>query len=184
MVDIIGHIGMGLIWLVIVGWLVYDGRAALGFVALGAPFSLMPDIDLWLSRAFAGIKHHGVVHTVLFVTIAAVAIGAILGKWVIPWLEDNYLSATSDGNRYAYGIGAVWVGGLAHLFADMLSAPDIADSIEPLWPIYEQSFGIDVFWYNNPVVNWGLFLTGLALAAILWWQARDDGDDARSATRT
>lgn len=182
MVDIIGHIGMGLIWLVVVGWLVYDDRTALGFVALGLPFSLLPDIDLWLSQAFAGVKHHGVVHTVLFVSVAAVAIGAILGKWVVPWLEDNYLSATGVGNRYAYGIGVVFVAGLSHLSADILSAPDIADSIEPFWPLYRQSLGIDVIWYNSPVANWGLFLGGLALAAVLWWQT--DDDDTRSATRT
>jgi hypothetical protein len=180
MVDIIGHIGMGLIWLTVVGWLAYDGRTALGFVALGIPFSLLPDLDLWLSQAFAEVKHHGAVHTVLFVTVAAVVIGAILGKWVVPWLQKRYLSGSGVGNRYAYAIGAVWVGGLAHLSADILSAPDIADSIEPFWPVYQQSLGIDVLWYNSPLANWGLFLTGLALTAVLWWQM-DEG--TRSTSR-
>lgn len=180
MVDIIGHLGMGLIWLTIVGWLAYDGKTALGFVALGAPFSLLPDIDLWLSKAFATVNHHGVVHTIVFVAGASIVIGAILAKWVVPRFDGDYLVRPA-GSSYVYAIGAVFVGGLSHLFADMLSAPDIAPQVEPFWPfIVTKVVTVDVFYYNDPVVNWGLFLSGLALAGILWWQA-DDSDSAVTA---
>lgn len=165
---------MALVWLS-VGWALYDRRAALGFVALGLPFGLLPDTDLWLKRVFSTVKHHGVTHTVLFVSVAAVVIGAILGKWVVPWLQERYIPESDVGNRYTYAIGAVWVGGLSHIFADMLSAPDIAEAVEPFWPIYRQSLGIDVVWYNNPFFNWGLLLGGIALVALLWWTGDERG---------
>lgn len=180
MVDIIGHIGMALIWLS-VGWFLYGKRAALGFVALGVPFGLLPDSDLWLKKVLPTVHHHGITHTILFVSIAAVVIGAILGKWVVPWLEDNYVPASEIDNRYTYAIGAVWVASLSHLFADMLSAPDIAQPIEPLWPLYQQSIGVDVLYYTSPLANWGLFLGGLVLTAVLWWW---DDEKAQPTTRT
>ncbi|MFC6824327.1 metal-dependent hydrolase [Halopelagius fulvigenes] len=168
MVDIIGHVGMALIWLA-VGWFLYAERAALGFVALGVPFGLLPDTDLWLRRVFPTVHHHGITHTILFVSVAAVVIGAILARWVVPWLEERYVPAFEIGNRYAYAIGAVWVASLSHLFADMLSAPDIAQPIEPFWPVIRQAVTLDVFYYNSPLVNWGLFVAGLVLTAVLWW---------------
>lgn len=168
MVDIIGHVGMALIWLA-VGWVVYAERAALGFVALGVPFGLLPDIDLLLSRLLPTVHHHGITHTILFVTTASIVIGAILGKWVVPWLEEHYVPAFEIGIRHAYAISAVLVASLSHLFADMLSAPDIAQPIEPLWPLYQQSVGLDVLYYNSPLANWGLFIGGLLLTVVLWW---------------
>lgn len=165
MVDIVGHLGMALLWLS-VGWIASDRRAALGFVALGLPFGLLPDADRWLSGAFAGVKHHGVVHTVLFVSVTAVVAGAVLARWVVPRLEAQFVPAIGIGNRYVYAIGAAWVGGLAHLSADILSAPDVADAIEPFWPLSPRPLGIDVVYYNDPVVNWGLFVGGVVLAAL------------------
>ncbi|WP_440005343.1 metal-dependent hydrolase [Halomicrococcus sp. SG-WS-1] len=172
MVDIIGHLGMALIWLT-VGWFVYERRAALGFVAIGLPFGLLPDVDLWLEKAFPTVHHHGVTHTILFVTLASVVVGAAVGKWVVPKLEGRYVPQDEIGNEYGYAIGALWVGGLSHLFADMLSAPDIASPIEPFWPLAQSKvITIDLIWYNSPFWNWGFFLTGLALTLGFWWARR------------
>ena len=158
---------MALIWLSI-GWVLYDRRAALGFVLLGVPFGLLPDSDLWLAKVFPTVTHHGITHTVLFVSVAAVVVGAILGRWVVPRLEERYVPASDVGGRYAYAIGAVWVAGLSHLFADMLSAPDIAEPIEPFWPVYSAPIGLDVFYYTGMMANWGLLLIGLVLTAACW----------------
>jgi membrane-bound metal-dependent hydrolase YbcI (DUF457 family) len=170
---------MALLWLS-VGWFVYDRRAALGFVALGFPFGMFPDIDLWLRRVFATVHHHGITHTILFVSLAAVVIGGVLGRWVVPWLEANYVPASEIENEYVYAIGAVWVAMLSHLFADVLSAPDIAQPIEPFWPLLSQPVTVDVFYYTSPVVNWGLFLAGVALTVVLWWW----DDESPSAAET
>jgi len=55
----------------------------------------------------------------------------------------------------------------------MLSAPDLADSIEPLWPIYQGSIGVDLVWYNNPVVNLGLLVAGVVVNVGLYLYTGD-----------
>lgn len=168
---------MALIWLA-PAWVVFDrDRTAATFVGLGFWFGMLPDADLVLSNWFVTVKHHGVLHTVLAVTIAAAVIGPIVG-----WLLKRTLGDTQWFSRQAadgaYGVGFVmiWVAGLSHLFGDMLSAPDIAEAIEPLWPIYGQSIGIDLVWYNSTWVNWGLFLAGVALnVALFLWLRRSAG---------
>ncbi len=68
----------------------------------------------------------------------------------------------------------VWVATLSHLFADMLSAPDISQPIEPLWPVINgQIYIIDIFWYSSTGVNLGMLGIGLIVNVILWyWKAR------------
>lgn len=108
------------------------------------------------------LKHHGVFHTVLVVTILAAVIGPVVGKVVEAVVGDtDCLSTEAAARSIRFGFLTVWIPGLAHVFADMLSAPDLADSIEPLWPIYGGSIGVDLVWYNNPVVNWGLLVAGV-----------------------
>jgi hypothetical protein len=71
---------------------------------------------------------------------------------------------------------------VAHVFADMLSAPDIAEAVEPLWPLYRQSFGIDIVWYNNPWFDWGLFVTGILLNVGLYYWLKPSTGSSTSAT--
>ncbi|PSP82483.1 hypothetical protein BRC83_09290 [Halobacteriales archaeon QS_1_68_17] len=62
-----------------------------------------------------------------------------------------------------FAFGAFLLGGLSHLFADMLSAPDIAQPIEPFWPFLTKPWSVDLLWYNSPWWNAGL----LAVAVLL-----------------
>lgn len=170
MVDVLGHLGMALIWLA-PAWLLLDReKTAALFVGGGVWFGMLPDVDLVLSNIEPlGVKHHGIFHTVLVVTILAAIIGPIVGTILKKALGGtDWFSKQAADNAVRFGFLMVFVAGVAHVFADMLSAPDIADSVEPLWPIYQQSFGIDVIWYNDPVANWALFLGGLALNVALW----------------
>lgn len=168
MVGPLGHLGMALVWLS-VARTAYGRRAAMGFVVLGLPFGLFPDIDLYLPRLFRTIHHHGITHTILFVSVSAVVFGAAIGRWVVPRLEAAYVPASELGSRYAYAVGAVWVAMLSHLFADTLSAPDIAQPLELFWPVTSYTVGYDVVYYNSQAVNVGLLLGGLGLTAALWW---------------
>lgn len=182
MVDVIGHFGMAMIWLA-PAWFVLDHeRTAALFVGVGFWFGMLPDVDLVLSNWFSTIKHHGVFHTVLVVTILAAVIGPIVG-WILKKAlgDSDWLSRQAADNALGFGFVMVWVAGLAHVFADMLSAPDIAEAVEPFWPLYQQSLGIDIFWYNSPLANWGLLVTGVLLNVALWAWVRRSG---RSTDRT
>lgn len=49
----------------------------------------------------------------------------------------------------------------------MLSAPDISTPIEPLWPLAEWTWGVDLVWYNAWWINAGFLavMVGAHLAA-------------------
>ncbi|WP_226012128.1 metal-dependent hydrolase [Halomicrobium salinisoli] len=179
MTDVAGHIGMALVWLA-PAWFVVDrtGPAAT-FVGVGAWFGMLPDVDLVLSDYFETVQHHGILHTVLAVSILAAIIGPIVG-WVLKRTlgGSEWFPAEAADDAAAFGFLAVWIPGMSHLFADVLSAPDIAQAIEPFWPLYRQSLGIDVVWYNNPWFNWGLLVAGVALHLALYWRR------SRAATPT
>ncbi|SDF81798.1 LexA-binding, inner membrane-associated putative hydrolase [Halorubrum xinjiangense] len=162
MVDVSGHLGMALLWLAPAWFLLDHRKTAATFVASGVLFGMLPDVDLVLEGLIPTVKHHGVFHTVLAVTIFAAVLGPLVGKAVEAVAGDTeWLSPEAAARSLRFGFLAVWVPGLAHVFADMLSAPDIADSIEPIWPLYGGSIGVDLVWYNNPVVNWGLLVAGV-----------------------
>ncbi len=170
MVDVLGHFGMALIWLS-PSWLFIDQqRTALTFIAVGFWFGMLPDVDLVLS-ALPGIHHHGVFHTVLFATVAAVTVGPLLG-WAMKRVfgGTEWFSARAEARAYHLGVIAVWVTGLAHVFADMLSAPDTSTRIEPLWPLVEGPIVyMDVLYYKSFWATIGLFVGGLAANVVFWY---------------
>ncbi|WP_435347905.1 metal-dependent hydrolase [Haloarchaeobius sp. HRN-SO-5] len=164
MVDIMGHLAMGLLWAA-PAWFVWNDRVSPAFVLLVLPASLLPDVDLWLSKLMPGsFHHHGVTHTVVFVALVSLVVAGLVAAFFSrPF--DRWLPSERFDTRRVFGFvgGAVLVGGLSHLFADVLSAPDIASPIEPLWPLYPHPFGIDLIWYNSPVWNVGLLTVAVAL---------------------
>lgn len=183
MVDVPGHLGMALIWLAPAWFIIDRPKTAATFVGVGFWFGLLPDIDLYLRRVFATVKHHGVVHTVLVVTILAAVIGPIVGWILKAALDDSeWFSERAEENALSLGFVMVWVAGLSHLFADMLSAPDIAEALEPFWPVYQQTIGIDLVWYTANWFNWGLLVVGILLNVALYFLVQDD--DSTERTRT
>ncbi len=164
---------MALIWFVPAWFIIDERKTAATFAAVGVWFGMLPDVDLVLKGILPTVKHHGVFHTVLMAGVLAALIGPLLGAVLKRTLGGtDWFSDDAVDHATGFGVVMVFVAGVAHVFADMLSAPDIADSVEPLWPLYQQSFGIDVVWYNDPLVNWGLFLTGIALNVGLFLSRR------------
>ena len=169
MVDIMGHIAFGLFFAV-VAWFIWDDRASVAFIGLAVVASLLPDIDLWLSKLFpAEVHHHGVTHTVLFVTIASLVGGAILAglfsRRIDAWIESERFDRSS---LFVFLSGGFLAGSLSHLVADMLSAPDISTPIEPFWPFFDKPWSVDLVWYNATWINLGflavIVVVHLALA--------------------
>jgi hypothetical protein len=164
MVDIMGHLAMGLLWAA-PAWFVWHDRVSLVFVGVATVAALFPDVDLWLSALFPEvIQHHGVFHTVLAVALASLAVGALAAATLVRpvdrWLGSDRFDRSS---LFVFVTGATLVGGLSHLFADVLSAPDVSQAIEPFWPLYRQSLSIDLIWYNSPWWNVGLLTVAVLL---------------------
>lgn len=184
MVDVIGHLGMALIWLAPT-WVVVDRpKTAATAVLTGFWFGMLPDIDLVLSNVSGlGVQHHGVFHTLLAALVFGAVIGPILGAiWKAALGDSEWFSREASEKAYQFGFVIVFVAATAHVFADMLSAPDIAQAVEPFWPLYNQSLGIDVVWYNSPWANWGLFLGGIALTGVMWYWATNRENERNAAT--
>jgi len=138
------------------------------FVALAVVASLVPDIDLWLVAAFPNqVHHHGVTHTILFVTCASIAGAAVVAVVFADRLDGWVVTERVDRKRaFLFSLLAFLAGSLNHVFADMLSAPDISTPIEPLWPLVDGSWGIDLVWYNAWWINVG-FLAAMVVAHII-----------------
>lgn len=174
MVDVVGHLGMALVWLA-PAWLLFDHRkTAATFVATGFWFGMLPDVDLVLSNYLPGIHHHGVVHTVLAVAVFAVVVGPAYGLVLRRVLADTeWLSERAAARVVSLGAATVFVTGLSHLFADVLSAPDVSTPVEPLWPLVSgRLLSIDVLWYQSFWATWALLLLGVGLNAALWYGQR------------
>jgi hypothetical protein len=175
MVDVLGHLGMALLWLAPVWYFVDQRKTAALVVAGGFWFGMLPDIDLRLSEWVEGIHHHGVIHTILVVTILAVIIGPIVGVAFRRIGErTGWFSAQAQERATAIGFLAVWIPSLSHLFADMLSAPDVSTQIEPLWPIVTGPVvAVDVLWYQSWWATWGLFILGVTANVLAWYRTSD-----------
>lgn len=138
-------------------WVVLPRRAAATFTALALPAGMLPDLDLVLP----GVKHHGVTHTLLFVVVASLALGAIVAG-IDELLRDEGPPPGVGRSLLEFSAAAFFVGSGSHLLGDMLSAPDIAEPIEPLWPLWQGSIGLDVLYFSSPLSNYGLLALGLA----------------------
>ncbi len=170
MVDVMGHIAFGLLFAV-PAWFVWDGRVSIAFIALTTTTAMLPDVDLVLSSVFPQtFSHHGVTHTLLFVVAVSIVAGAI----VTPILRKRVDSLTR-GDRFdstslfLFVTGAFTLGGASHLFADMLSAPDIAPPVNPFWPFFAKPWSVDVLWYNSIWANSVLLATALVLHLGIWY---------------
>lgn len=163
MVDVMGHFAMGLLWAA-PAWILWDGRVSAAFVGLTLATAMLPDVDLVLSQ-YLPIAHHGITHTVVFVLGVALAAGAVVEWGLRSRIERAWLRAEghglSTGALFAFVFGAFALGGLSHLFADVLSAPDVSQPLEPFWPLITDPLVVDLIWYN--AVWWNAVLLAVAL---------------------
>lgn len=144
-------------------WVVLPRSAAATFTALALPASMLPDADLVLPW----FKHHGFTHTFLFVVVASLALGAVVAG-LDRLLRSDGPTPGDERSLIAFSAAAFLVGSGSHIFTDILSAPDVAESIEPFWPVVQGSVGIDVLYFSSSLSNYGLLAVGVAahLAAL------------------
>lgn len=176
MVDVLGHVAMGLLWAV-PGWFRWEGRVSLAFVGFVLLAVMLPDIDLYLP----GVVHHGVTHTVPFVTIAALVGAALVTPVATPilrrWWRRNGDGTVSRSSTFRFVAGGFLVGGLSHLFIDMLSAGAGGNPpLEPFWPFFAKPVSIDFIYYSSFAWNGGLLVSALAIHLVLFGLGRSSPD--------
>lgn len=94
---------------------------------------MFSDVDLVLSQ-YLPITHHGMTHTILFVVVVSVLVGAVASRWLTDWLNvHSWIRSTTIARKtvFAFATAGMLVGATSHLFADLLSAPDIAAPLSP-----------------------------------------------------
>ncbi|AEH37035.1 metal-dependent hydrolase [Halopiger xanaduensis] len=203
MVDVTGHFGMALVFAA-PAWMIWGRRAALGFTAFTLVTAMLPDADLVLQHVLP-ISHHGITHTLVFVALGGAVGGAVASTYLTARLNAHrWIRSTEIESEtvFVFATAGLIVGGVSHLFADILSAPDIAAPLTPFWPIYSEPVIVDVIYYNSPVWNYGLLAVAVGLHLLLaryerypletryrigsrdGEDARDDGADQYRASRT
>lgn len=164
MVDVSGHLGMALLFAA-PAWFVWGRRGALAFVGFSLMTAMLPDSDLVL-RHVLPLSHHGITHTLLFVAIVSVLSGAVAARVLTDrfnanrWIRSTHISRETV---FVFATAGFLTGGTSHLFADVLSAPDIAAPLNPFWPFYGQHVVVDVIYYDSPLWNFGLLAVAIAL---------------------
>lgn len=163
MVDAIGHVAMALL-LSAPAWVRWDGRVSLVFVGYALLTAMVPDVDLLVP----GLAHNGPTHSVTFVAAVALIGGAVLAVAAEPiltrwWFEDERrLPARST--LYAFSAGALLVGGLSHLLADVLATAPAGQALAPLWPFLDSQLSVNVLaWFDDPA--WTLSFLVIVVAA-------------------
>ena len=113
MVDVMGHVAIAVLWGV-PAWALWEGRVALAFVALAVTTAMLPDVDLLL-RAFLPVQHHGITHTVVFVTALAFDVGAVIEYGFRSLLERRWLDdwgyAIQRGTLLVFVVSGLLLGG-------------------------------------------------------------------------
>lgn len=169
MVKLMGHLGMALLWAA-PAWFLWDGRETLVFVALVLSTAMLPDVDLVLTEVLP-VTHHGITHTVLFVLVASLVAGAVVESTARARLASLLRSHRGDplpgGTLFLFVASGFFLGGLSHLFTDMLSAPDIAPPLEPFWPLIDKPWSLDLIYYSAFRWNVGLLALGIALHVVV-----------------
>lgn len=165
MVEPLGHLAMALLF-ALPAWILWDGRTGGIFVVFVATTSTLPDVDLVLQSMGYGVKHHGVTHTILFVVVVGVVVGvlavAILRPTLQRWWRLTEGETIQAGTIYLFVGGGFVLGGLSHLFGDMLGA-DSYEPVEPLWPVIGTEVEFPVAHYTSSWLNGILLLVAVTL---------------------
>ncbi|MFC6724041.1 metal-dependent hydrolase [Halobium palmae] len=154
-----GHIGMALLFAA-PAWFVFHGlKTNLAFTALAASTGMLPDGDLLLMR-YVFVEHHGLTHSLLFIVPTALVLGGIAtGIYLAVRGSSDY----STRQVYAFATVALFAGMLAHVFADVLTTPDIAPPIKPLYPLLETRLVLDAAFVKSKLWNLGTLGLGIVV---------------------
>ncbi|MCI4347111.1 MAG: metal-dependent hydrolase [Thermoplasmata archaeon] len=139
------------------------GPNGLQYIAAGALAGGLPDADALLfplARRFPLLRHHGITHSILGVTIIAAA-----GAFIVPIVLASVLgSAFAAGSTLLYFL-AMEAGGLSHVFLDGFTH----FSVPPFAPFSDWEFHLDA----DRAINLGTFaFTGFSFWLMVYERGR------------
>lgn len=157
-----GHIGIGLLLAAPV-WLLLSGDDVLTFVRYVGLAAMLPDLDVYVP----GVPHHGITHTLFFVAVVA-ALGGLAAVASARFTARRWMARTAQpsGRIYAIAAGGLLLGGASHVFLDLFSSSYEGFPMAVFWPLVDRTFAFDLVYYTDPVVNYGLVGTALAVHAL------------------
>jgi len=164
MVDVLGHFAVGLLW-AIPAWFVWERRRVLIFLGFVLPAAMVPDIDLYVPW----LAHHGPTHSILFAVAVGIVGGAVTTLVTMWWSGRAGRSEEFRPMLYAFSTGALLVGGLSHVFMDMLSNSQAGQPVNPFWPFFGKPFHLYVIHhFSAPIWNGFLLLGALTVHLVLF----------------
>jgi inner membrane protein len=164
MVDVLGHFAVSLLW-AIPAWFAWERRRTLVFIGLVLLAAMVPDVDLYVPW----LAHHGPTHTVLFVVTVGVVGGAVATRAAAWWPGRSGGSQGTRPTLYAFSTVAFLVGGLSHVFIDLLSNSAAGQPLDPFWPFFEKPFHLYVIHhFSAPVWNGFLLLGAITVHLFLF----------------
>ncbi|SEP05938.1 LexA-binding, inner membrane-associated putative hydrolase [Halogranum amylolyticum] len=152
-----GHIGMALLFAVPAWFVFSEAKASLAFTALTASMGMFPDGDLVLMQYFF-VEHHGLTHSFVFIVPAALLLGAVVTGGYLLVRDDTH---TSTAAVYAFATIALFTGMTAHVVADLVTTPDIAPPLKPLYPLVTDRVILDVAFVKSKLWNLGTLALGI-----------------------
>ena len=158
-----GHIGLALLFAA-PAWLVFNQfKAGLAFSALAALTGMFPDLDIYVMR-YVFIEHHGLMHSLTFLIPAALVLGGVVTGGYLAVRDDDHPAAASV---FAFVTVALFVGMFSHMVGDVLTSPDIAPPIKPLYPVVDSRFVLDAAFVKSHLWNLGPLALGLVTQGAL-----------------
>jgi hypothetical protein len=134
----------------------------LGFVL---PAAMVPDVDLYVPW----LAHHGPTHTILFVVAVGIVGGAVTTLVATWWSGWSGGSEAFRPTLYAFSTMAFLVGGLSHVFIDLLSNSQAGQPLNPFWPFFEKPFHLyAIHHFSAPIWNGFLLLGAITVHLVLF----------------
>jgi membrane-bound metal-dependent hydrolase YbcI (DUF457 family) len=134
-------------------------KTGLAFSGLAALTAMFPDTDLYVMQ-YVFIEHHGLMHSLVFLIPAALLLGVVVAGGYLAVRDDDHPPATAV---YAFVTVALFTGMLAHMIGDVLTSPDVAPPIKPLYPVVKSQFVLDAAFVKSNLWNLGVFALGVVV---------------------
>lgn len=167
-----GHFGIALLFAAPVAALLHP-RTQTGFTVYALMAAWLPDLDMYVS----GLAHHGVTHTFAFAILAGLAGGTLAAVAVVVSQRstgEGLVEQFDPVRVFAFVALGLFVGTASHVIGDVLILLPGTQPVSPFWPIGEQTYQFGIRHLGAPVRNAAMMLVGLAVHAVVSWQASSD----------